>query len=157
MLPLLQPSLSSGKTPPGSRVANRNPARAQSHVNLDYASGTLPNPTLVIHASPPPSSRFAPPTPVRDADHQNLGLIPQHRNGETARIRDLKARRQTSRAAMNEHRKLATSEDAARDDPHTAFPALRPPWQHAILQPPTRESEPSGPVTWPNPRSGLSE
>jgi hypothetical protein len=139
MPPLLHPGLSSGKTPPGSRVANRNPARAQSHVNLDYASGTLPNFTLVIHASPPPIEplRSAEPTPVRDADHQNLGLIPQQRNGETARIRDLKAERQTSRAAMNEHRKLATSEDAPMDDPRAASPALRPPWQHAILQPPT--------------------
>jgi hypothetical protein len=67
MLPLLHPGLSSGKTPPGSRVANRNPARAQSHLNLDCAIGTLPDLTLVIHASPPPSSRFAPPSQPQSA------------------------------------------------------------------------------------------
>jgi hypothetical protein len=48
MLPLLHPGLSSeGKTPPGSRAANRNPGHAQLHVDLGYVSGTLPDLTLV--------------------------------------------------------------------------------------------------------------
>ena len=60
MLPLLHPGLSSeGRTPPGSRAANRNPGHAQLHVDLGCVSGTLPDRTLVMHASPPPAGEIA--------------------------------------------------------------------------------------------------
>ena len=60
MLPLVHPGLSAeGKTPPGSRAANRNPEHAQLHVDLGYVSGTLPDFTLVIHVSPPPAGEIA--------------------------------------------------------------------------------------------------
>jgi len=52
-------SSAEGKTPPGSRAANRNPGRAQLHVDLGYVSGTLPDFTLVIHVSPPPAGKIA--------------------------------------------------------------------------------------------------
>jgi len=41
---------------------------------------------------------------------------------------------------MNEHRKLANSEDAARDGPDSASPNLQPPWRDAILQPPAPQA-----------------
>src|SRR5690349_10774778 len=73
------------KTPPGSRAAHRNPARAQSHVGLDYAGGTLPTFTLVTHAPPPPITRARPgekrqaPPPPRRARPRQHSFLRCHR------------------------------------------------------------------------------
>jgi hypothetical protein len=47
---------------------------------------------------------------------------------------------------MNEQRILAPSEDAAWDSLGEASPVLRPPWQHAILQPPRPQISPSAEI-----------
>jgi hypothetical protein len=47
---------------------------------------------------------------------------------------------------MNEHRKLANSEDAARDGPDSASPNLQPPCRDAILQPPAPQITPSAEI-----------
>ena len=57
--------------------------------------------------------RSAEPVPVSDAGRQHQDLVPQ-RSGQTAPVRDLEVQRQAFRAAVNEHRRLAPSEDAAR-------------------------------------------
>jgi len=54
--------------------------------------------------------------------------------------------RQAFRAAMNEHRHLASGEDAARDNPGEASPASRAPWRDAILQPPKPQITPSAEI-----------
>jgi len=89
--------------------------------------------------------RSAEPVPVSDADRQQLDLIPHQRNGETARIRYLEARRQAFRAAMNERQRLAPSQEPARGGPGMA-PDLHAPWHHAILQPPRPQITPSAEI-----------
>jgi len=90
--------------------------------------------------------RSAEPAPASGAERQHPGLLPQQRNGETARIRDLEAQRQASRAVMNQHKKLAPSQEAGRADPDAASPSMRPPWRDAILQPPAPQITPSAEI-----------
>ena len=90
--------------------------------------------------------RSAEPAPVNDAERQPHVLVPHQRMGETALTRDLEAQRQAFRAAMNEHRTLAPSEDVAWGDLSEASPALRPPWRDAILQPPKPQITPSAEI-----------
>jgi hypothetical protein len=79
--------------------------------------------------------RSAEPAPASDAERKHWDLISQQRSRESTRSRDLNGQQQTIYAAMNEHRNLANSEDAARDGPDSASPNLQPPWRDAILQP----------------------
>jgi len=90
--------------------------------------------------------RSAEPAPASGAERQHPGLLPQQRNGETAWIRDLEAQRQASRAVMNQHKKLAPSQEAGRADPDAASPSMRPPWRDAILQPPAPQITPSAEI-----------
>jgi hypothetical protein len=69
-----------------------------------------------------------------------------YRSGETIQIRDLEVQRHAFREAMNEHRSLDPSEDAARGSPSGASPALRPLWRDAILQPPRPRITPSAEI-----------
>jgi hypothetical protein len=88
----------------------------------------------------------AEPAPASDAERQHPDLIPQQRSGGTARMRDLEAQRQAFRTAMNERRRLALSQDAARGGPDAVSPDLRAPWWDAFLQPPTPQITPSGEI-----------
>jgi len=73
-------------------------------------------------------------------------LIPHQRGGEKDQIRDLEAPQQAFHAAMNEHRRLFLSEDVAWGGLGEASPALRTPWQDAILQPPRPQITPSAEI-----------
>jgi hypothetical protein len=86
--------------------------------------------------------RAADPASVSGAERQT----PQHRSGETAPMSDLKVQRQAFRAAMNEHRKPVTGEDATRGNLDEASPASRTPWRDAILQPPKPQITPSAEI-----------
>jgi len=76
---------------------------------------------------------LAEPAPASDAERQHPDLIPHQRTGETARIHGLEVQQQILRTAMNKHRKLVPSEDAALGSLGEASPALRPPWRGCDL------------------------
>ena len=74
------------------------------------------------------------------------GPDPHQRNGQTARIGDLEAQRQTFRTAMNQHQRPASSKDAAPGSVGGTSPVLRARWPDAILQPPKPEITPSATI-----------
>jgi hypothetical protein len=60
MLPLLHPRfVIRRKDATGVPSGQPQSRHAQLHVDLGYVGGTLPDPTLVIHASLPPASEIA--------------------------------------------------------------------------------------------------
>jgi conjugative relaxase-like TrwC/TraI family protein len=90
--------------------------------------------------------RSAEPAPVSNAERQDLDQIPRQRNGQTARIRDLRVQQRAFRTAMTEHHRLTPGKDAAWGGLGQAFPALRRRWPDAILQPPRPEITPSAEI-----------
>ena len=86
--------------------------------------------------------RSAEPASVSGAERQT----PRQSSGETARMSELKVRRQAFRAAMYEHRQLVPGEDATRGNPGETSPASRTPWRDAILQPPMPQIIPSAEI-----------
>ena len=90
--------------------------------------------------------RSAEPAPVSDAERQHPDLIPHQKSSQKARIRDLEGQQHAFRARINERRRLAPSQDAARGGSGEASPVLRPPWRDAILQPPKPQLTPSAEI-----------
>ena len=90
--------------------------------------------------------RSAEPVPASDADLQHPELVPQQRNGQTVRIRDLEVQQQTFRTAMNQRQRLTSGKDAAPGSVGEESPILRARWPDAILQPPKPQITPSAEI-----------